>query len=78
MINKSKDADLDWDIPKEVKEVKDTMKIEFNVVVNELNVIFKRDDDEVFDYHDVLKPISVRETPEMPPVIIESLELITN
>ena len=71
--NSSKDAELNWDIPKEVKEVRDQSKIEFNVVIKELNIIFTED----FEYHKVLKPINVREEPEAPPVIdVSQLELI--
>lgn len=73
-VSNSKDAMLDWDIPKEVKEVRNEYKIVFNVVIKELKVILKPD----FDYHNVLKPINVREKPEDPPIIIENLELITN
>lgn len=72
VINKSKDSDLNWDIPKEVKEIRNEYKITFNIVVKELKVIFTED----FDYHNVLSPINVREKPEDPPIIIENLELI--
>lgn len=40
-------------------------KIEFNVIIKELKVIFTED----FNYHDVLKPINGREQPEEPPII---------
>lgn len=72
---KSKDSMLDWDIPKEVIESKNEYKIVFNVIIKELKVIFQGDK---FDYHEVLKPINVREKPEDPPIIIDNLELITN
>jgi len=39
-VSKSKDSVLDWDIPQEIKEVKDTMKIEFNVIIKELKIVF--------------------------------------
>lgn len=68
-VSGSKDAMLDWDIPKEVKEVRDIMKVEFTVIVKELKVIFT----ENFDYHNVLSPIEVREQPETPPQIIECI-----
>ena len=68
-VSTSKDAMLDWDIPKEVKEVMDTMKIEFTVIVKELKVVFH----EGFDYHEILKPINPIEQPETPPQVIELL-----
>ena len=71
-FGKSKDSKLDFDIPKEIKEVRDTMKIEFNVVIKELNIIFKED----FDYHDILKPVNGRTEPETPAIVIENWELI--
>ncbi len=71
----SKDSMLDWDLKPEIKEVKNKFEIKFTVIVKELKVIFKVDN---FDYHNVLKPINVREKPEDPPIIIENLELITN
>lgn len=52
---------------------RDTFKVEFNIVVKELKIVFQ---DKNFDYHNILKPINVREEPEKPPVI-EHLELIT-
>ena len=52
-VGKSNDSKLDWDIPKEVKEVKKVYEIKFNVIIKELKVIFT----ENFDYHDILKPI---------------------
>ena len=64
IVNNSKDSMLDWDIPQEVKEVRNEYKIVFNIIVKELKVIFTED----FDYHNVLKPIDVRETPEEPPL----------
>lgn len=79
IVSNSKDSMLDWDLKPEIKEVKNEYKIVFNVIVKELKVIFKVDK---FDYHNVLKPINVRETPEEPPltenskIIIENLELI--
>ena len=80
-VGKSQDSDLNWDIPKEVKEIRNEYKITFNVVVKELKVIFNSDD---FDYHKVLHPINARDHPEDPPItenrkiVIENLELITN
>lgn len=44
-------------------------KIQFNVVVKELKVIFH----ENFDYREVLKPINVREDPDELTIIIEDL-----
>ncbi len=46
-------------------EVRNQYKIEFNVIIKELKVIFTED----FNYHDVLKPINGREQPEEPPII---------
>ena len=68
-VSKSKDSELDWDIPQEVKEVKNEYKIQFNVIVKELNVIFH----EGFDYHEVLSPINLIEEPIEPPQVIELL-----
>ncbi len=69
----SKDSNLNWDIPKEVKEVRNLFKIEFNFIINELKVVFH----EGFDYHEILKPINVREEPEEPPIIdFSQIELI--
>ncbi len=49
------------------------MKVQFNVIVKELKVIFH----EGFNYKEFLKPIDVREAPENPPnIIIDSIELI--
>jgi hypothetical protein len=45
------------------------MKVQFNVIVKELKVIFHED----FDYHEILKPIEVIEEPEIPPQNIELL-----
>lgn len=70
-VNSSNNSDSEWDIPKEVKEVRNQFKIEFTVIVKELKVIFNTDN---FDYHNVLKPIEPRSEPE----IIENLELILN
>lgn len=70
-VNTSKDSELNWDIPEEVKDIRNKYKIEFNVVVNDLKIIFTED----FDYHDILQPINIRETPEVSPLIIENLEL---
>ncbi len=64
---KSKDSELDWDIPKEIKEVKNVYEIKFNVIVKELKVIFTDD----FNYHDILKPIDPIEEIVDPPVLIE-------
>ena len=75
-IGKSQDSDLNWDIPKEVREVRDQFKIEFNVIIKELTVKFEITPGETFDYHNILEPINTRETIEDPPIIIENLELI--
>ncbi len=72
LANSSKDSELNWDNPKEVKEIKNQYKIEFNVVVKELKVIFHKS----FDFHEILHPIDVREEPEELPLIVEHLELI--
>jgi len=64
----SKDAELEWDIPKEIKEIKGKFEIEFTVVIKELKLILNGDD---FDYHTILKPIEPRTTPE----IIENIQL---
>ena len=45
------------------------MKVQFNVIVKELKVVFH----EGFDYHEILHPIDVREEPEAPPQVIELL-----
>ena len=66
-VGKSQDSELNWDIPKEIKEIKNKYEITFNVVVKELKVIFTND----FDYHNVLKPINPIEQPENPPQVIE-------
>ena len=68
----SKDSELNWDMPKEVKEVIDVYKGKFNLIVEELREIFTED----FNYRNVLKPINVREEPEEFPLIVENLELI--
>lgn len=68
-VGKSKDSELDWDIPKEIKEVKNIYEIKFNVIVKELKVIFTDD----FNYHDVLKPINPIEEIVDPPILIEIL-----
>jgi len=57
-VNNSKDSESEWDIPKEVKEVRNQFKIEFTVIVKELKIIFNTDN---FDYHNVLKPITPNE-----------------
>jgi len=65
---KHPDEDLDWNtIKPEIKEKRDYFKIEFNVVIKELKVIFN----ENFDYHDFLKPINVRKQPEEPPLMLD-------
>ena len=69
----SKDAELEWDIPKEVKEIKAKFEIEFTVVVKELKLILKGDN---FDYHSILTPIEPRTTIEPSPLLKEIL--ITN
>ena len=51
---------------------RNVMKVQFNVIVKELKVVFH----EGFDYHEVLKPIDVRETPEDPPHIVDSIEIL--
>ena len=69
---KHPDEDLDWNsIKPEIKEKRDYFKLEFNVIIKELKVIFK----ENFDYHDILKPINVREQPETPPKVLDNLQL---
>ncbi len=65
-VNGSRDSELNLDIPKEIKEVKNEYKIVFNVVVKELKVIFTED----FNYHDVLKPINPIEELVSPPIPI--------
>ena len=64
---KSKDAELDWVLKPEVKEVIAKFEIEFTVVIKELKLILKGDD---FDYHTILKPIEPRNEPE----IIENIQ----
>lgn len=71
---KSEDAMLDWDLKPEVIEARNETKIQFTVIIKELKVKFEITPGESFDYHNILKPI--REKPEDPPIIIESLELI--
>ena len=65
IVTKHQDEDLDWDIKPEIKQIKNEYKIEFNVIVKELKVIFTED----FNYHDILEPINARETIEKPPMI---------
>ncbi|HEC37613.1 hypothetical protein LCGC14_0471710 [marine sediment metagenome] len=48
------------------------VKVQFNVVVKELKVIFH----ERFDFHEFLKPIDGRTGPENPPVIIDLIEVM--
>jgi len=36
---KSEDSRLNWDVPKEVKEIRNEYKMEFNVVIKELKII---------------------------------------
>lgn len=67
--SKSKDSELDWDIPKEVKEVKKVYEVKFNVIIKELKIIFTDD----FNYHDILKPINPIEEIVNPPVLIPVL-----
>lgn len=38
-VGKSEDSRLNWDVPEEVKEIKNEYKIEFNVVIKELKVV---------------------------------------
>jgi len=66
IIVRHSDEELDWDIKPEIKQKRDEFKIEFNVVVKELRIIFNKDN---FDYHDILEPINARETIEKPPMI---------
>lgn len=66
-VSTSKDSELNWDLPKEVKEVRNQYKIEFNLVIKDLKVIFTED----FNYHDVLKPINPIEETVAPPVMVE-------
>ncbi|KKL46782.1 hypothetical protein LCGC14_2342130 [marine sediment metagenome] len=68
-VNISKDSELKWDIPEEVKEVRNQYKFEFNVVVKELKILFH----ENFDYHEILQPIGIRKQPEASPQLIENL-----
>ncbi len=68
-VNSSKDSELDWDIPKEVKEAKDETKVVMNVVVKELKVIFTED----FNYKDFLKPINPIEIPVIQSLTVEVL-----
>ena len=42
-VSKSKDSNLDWDIPEEVKESKNVYKIEFNVVIKELRIVLNKE-----------------------------------
>jgi len=65
IVSKHPDEDLDWDIKPEIKQKRDEYKIEFNVIIKELRVIFTED----FNYHDILEPINARETIEKPPMI---------
>ena len=71
-VGKSQDSELNWDLKPEVKKVKDETKIQFTFLIKELKVIFNVDN---FDYHNVLAPINVRETPEDPPKVIEIEQL---
>ena len=71
---KHPDGALDWNsIKPEIREKRDYFKIEFNVIIKELKVIFNED----FDYHDFLKPVNGREQPEEPPMMeVSCIELI--
>ncbi len=60
--NNSKDSGLDWNIPKEIQEVKDEGKIQFGAIVEEIKTIFT----EGFNYHDILTHIGNIETIEIP------------
>lgn len=64
--NGSKDSSIDWDIPEEIKEIKDRNKIQFNVVVKELKIMFHED----FDYHEILIPVNPIEEPVMVEVLV--------
>jgi len=66
-VSGSKDSELDWDIPKEVKEIRDKSKIQFNVIVKELKVVFTDD----FNYHDILSPVNPIEMPVNPPIMAQ-------
>jgi len=68
-ISRHPDEDLDWDIKPEIKQIKNEYKIEFNVIVKELKVIFTED----FDYHNVLSPIVPIEELVSPLMAIEIL-----
>ena len=50
----------------EQRPERNEFKIQFNVVVKELKIVFNKDN---FDYHDILEPINVREIIEKPPMI---------
>lgn len=52
--------------PDEQRPEREPFKIQFNVVIKELKIVFNKDN---FDYHDILEPINVRETIEKPPMI---------
>ena len=67
-VIKSKDSDLDWDIPKEVKELIDVYEVKFNDIVKELKSMFTGN----FDYHNILSPVNPIEEIVSPPVIIVS------
>ncbi len=54
-VGNSKDSMLDWDLTPEIKEIKNETKIQFNVIVKELKVIFTGDN---FDYHNALSPVN--------------------
>ena len=66
-VSKSKDSELNWDIPKEVKEIRSESKIQFNVIVKELKVIFTED----FNYHNILSSINPIEELVSIPMSIE-------
>jgi len=43
-------------------------KVQFNFVINELKMIFK---EEIFDYHEILRPVEPRTTIEKSPILEE-------
>ncbi len=49
---------------------REPFKVQFNVVIKELKIVFNKDN---FDYHDILEPINDRETIEKPPMIEVSI-----
>ena len=58
--------------PDEQRPEREPFKIQFNVVIKELKIVFNKDN---FDYHDILSPINPIEEPISPPIMVEVLNV---